>query len=222
MSFSTGSATQTLIKRMADDHSKEGCPDGWIRPNPAYLEEDVDRRPEQPWRARQGCSICSDELIPSQVDALCGKSGILPSDPRTSTSCLRAKIRRPHKEHVNRAGTALSCTLAAEMLSARPSSERHRYTWITRFQVGELYRIPGRASHREPLSTFFHRLLGFIASPVLALAPPRSLIIVALSCRPPYSRSIPAGAVAPVEALAGNRSRTATFRDRQFRSLTRK
>jgi hypothetical protein len=68
----------------------------------------------------------------------------------------------------------------------------------------ELYRIPGRASHREPLSTFFHRLLGIrLRLPVLALGTAAAVVIIVVLVMPRpaifWEHPRP-GAVTPVEA----------------------
>jgi anti-sigma factor RsiW len=193
--------------------SKEGCPDGW---DPAellaYLEEDVGPSTRAAVEEHlKGCSICSDEL-----DSLRRWDALLREHPESfhpDPEDLYRLVSRGEdpaghtKSHVE---SCRDCTealnLLREMLSAEAEASEPSQvipgSLVSRLE--ELYRIPGRASHREPLSTFFHRLLGIrLRLPVLALGTAAAVVIIValVMPRPAIFKEHPRpGAVAPVEA----------------------
>ena len=194
-------------------HSKEGCPDGW---DPAellaYLEEDVGPSTRAAVEEHlKRCSICSDEL-----DSLRKWDALLREHPESfhpdpeDLYRLVSHGEDPGGHTKNHVESCRDCTeavqLLREMLSAQGDAPEPSQvipgSLVSKLE--ELYRIPGRASHREPLSSFFHRLLGIrFRLPVLALgtAAAAVIIVVLVMPRPAIFREPPRpGAVAPAEA----------------------
>jgi len=194
-------------------HSKEGCPDGW---DPAellaYLEEDVGPSTRAAVEEHlKGCSICSDEL-----DSLRKWDALLREHPESfhpdpeDLYRLVSRGEDPAGHTKNHVESCRYCTealhLLREMLSAEAEAPEPSQvipgSLVSRLE--ELYGIPRKASHREPLSTFFHRLLGIrLRLPVLALGTAAAVVIVVVLVmpRPAIFREHPLpGAVAPVEA----------------------
>ena len=194
-------------------HSKEGCPDGW---DPAellaYLEEDVGASTRAAVEEHlKGCAICSDEL-----DSLRKWDALLREHPESfhpdpeDLYRLVSRGEDPAGHTKNHVESCRDCTeavhLLREMLSAQAEAPEPSQvipgSLVSKLE--ELYRIPGRASHREPLSSFFHRLLGIrFRLPVLALgtAAAAVIIVVLVMPRPAIFREPPLpGAVAPAEA----------------------
>ncbi len=194
-------------------HSKEGCPEGW---DPAellaYLEEDVGPSTRAAVEEHlKGCAICSDEL-----DSLRKWDALLREHPESfhpdpeDLYRLVSLGEDPGGHTKNHVESCRDCTeavhLLREMLSAQAEapgpSQVIPGSLVSKLE--ELYRIPGRASHREPLSSFFHRLLGIrFRLPVLALgtAAAAVIIVVLVMPRPTMFREHPRpNAVAPAEA----------------------
>lgn len=192
-------------------HSKEGCPEGW---DPAellaYLEEDVGPSTRAAVEEHlKGCAICSDEL-----DSLRKWDALLREHPESfhpDPEDLYRLVSRGEdpaghtKKHVE---SCRDCTeavhLLREMLSTQAEAPEPSQvipgSLVSKLE--ELYRIPGRASHREPLSSFFHRLLGIrFRLPVLALGTAAAAVIIVVLVMPAKLPEHPQpGAVAPAEA----------------------
>ena len=175
-------------------HSKEGCPDGW---DPAellaYLEEDVEPLNRAAVEEHlKGCAICSDEL-----DSLRKWDALLREHPESfhpdpeDLYRLVSRGEDPGGHTKNHVESCRDCTeavhLLREMLSTQGEAPQPSQvipgSLVSRLE--ELYRIPGRASHREPLSSFFHRLLGIrFRLPVLALGTAAAAVIIVVLVMP--------------------------------------
>jgi hypothetical protein len=194
-------------------HSKEGCPEGW---DPAellaYLEEDVGPSTRAAVEEHlKECAICSDEL-----DSLRKWDALLREHPESfhpdpeDLYRLVSLGEDPGGHTKNHVESCRDCTeavhLLREMLSAQAEapgpSQVIPGSLVSKLE--ELYRIPGRASHREPLSSFFHRLLQIrLRLPVLALgtAAAVAIVVVLVMPRPAiFSKHPRPNAVAPAEA----------------------
>jgi hypothetical protein len=173
-------------------HSKEGCPDGW---DPAellaYLEEDVEPSTRAALEGHlKGCSICSDEL-----DSLRKCDALLREHPESfhpdpeDLYRLASRGEDPAGNTKNHVESCRDCTetmhLLREMLSAEAPEQSQVIPESLVSRLEELYGIPGRASHREPLSSFFHRLLGIrLRLPVLALGTAAAVAIIVVLVMP--------------------------------------
>jgi hypothetical protein len=175
-------------------HSKEGCPDGW---DPAellaYLEEDVEPSTRAALEEHlKGCSICSEEL-----DSLRKWDALLREHPESfhpdpeDLFRLASRGEDPAGDTKNHVESCRHCTetmrLMQEMLSAEAEAPEPSQvipgSLVSRLE--ELYGIPGRVSHREPLSSFFHRLLGIrLRLPVLALGTAAAVAIIVVLVMP--------------------------------------
>lgn len=194
-------------------HSKEGCPDGW---DPAellaYLEEDVGPSTRAALEEHiKGCSICSDEL-----DTLRKWDSLLREHPESfhpdpeDLYRLVSRGEDPAGRTKNHIESCRDCTEAVNLLREMLSSEAEAPeppqaipgSLISNLE--EIYGVPGRAPHREPLSSFFHRLLGIrFRLPVLALGTAAAAVIVVILVMPRpaiFTEPPRPGAVAPLEA----------------------
>lgn len=192
-------------------HSKDGCPDGW---DPAellaYLEDDVGPSTRAAVEEHlKGCAICSDVL-----DSLRKWDALLREHPESfhpdpeDLYRLVSRGEDPAGSTRNHVESCRDCTeavhLLREMLSAEAPEPSQVIPGSLVSRLEELYGIPGRSSHREPLSSIFRRLLGIrFRLPVLALgtAAAAVIIVVLVMPRPAIFRERPLpGAVAPAEA----------------------
>jgi hypothetical protein len=194
-------------------HSKEGCPEGW---DPAellaYLEEDVGPSTRAAVEEHlKGCAICSGEL-----DSLRKWDALLREHPESFHPDPEDLYRfvslgeDPGGRTKNHVESCRDCTeavhLLREMLATQAEapgpSQVIPGSLVSKLE--ELYRIPGRASHREPLSSFLRRLLQIrLRLPVLALgtAAAVAIVVVLVMPRPAIFSDHPLpGAVAPMEA----------------------